>query len=66
MVIEIIEDDLAAVLRRKTGAERLKIVDMLFECVQGLIESNVRAAHSDWDERRVSREVAARIAGETL
>ncbi len=37
MVIEVLDEDHAAVLRQKSGAERLKIVDHLFRAVGRLI-----------------------------
>jgi hypothetical protein len=30
-----------------------------------MIETNIRTNHSDWDDQRVNREIAARIAGGT-
>jgi len=65
MVIEVVEDEMAAVLRRKTGAQRLKIVDALYRSAWNLIETNVRGSHPDWNEPQVRAAVAARIAGGT-
>jgi hypothetical protein len=63
MVIEVIDDQQAVVLRRKSGAQRLQIVDSLFRTARRLIESNIRATHIDWDEARIHDEIARRIAG---
>ena len=63
-VIEVVDDDMAEVLRRKTRWERLKIVDALYETAWQLVEWNVRTDHPDWDYTRVRRAVAQRIAGE--
>jgi 2-keto-3-deoxy-6-phosphogluconate aldolase len=65
MVIEVVDEKMAAVLRRKTGAQRLKIVDALYRSAWNLIEMNVRSSHPDWDEPQVRAAVAARIAGGT-
>ena len=62
MVVEVVEDEMAAVLRRKTGAQRLRIVDALYRSAWNLIETNVRGSHPDWDDRQVRVAVAARIA----
>ena len=62
MVIEVVEDEMAAVLRRKTGVERLKIVDALYRSAWKLIEMNVRDSHPDWTASEVRSAVAARIA----
>jgi len=64
-VIEFVEDQMAAVLRRKSGSERLKIVDALYRTAWRLVEGNIRAEHPDWDDRHVRRAVAERIAGGT-
>jgi hypothetical protein len=65
-VIEVVDDEMAEVLRRKTGWERLKIVDALYRTAWELVEWNVRAENSDWDDVSVRRAVAERIAGVPL
>ena len=62
---EVIDDDMAAVMRHKTGAQRLAIVDALYRSAWALIEGNIRRAHPDWDDTRVRTTVAGRIAGGT-
>ena len=42
-VIEVVDDDMAEVLRRKTGAQRLKIIDALYRTAWQLAESNIRS-----------------------
>lgn len=56
---------MAEVMRRKTGAQRLQIVDALYRTAWALIEGNVRAAHPDWTDSQVKVAVAGRIAGGT-
>jgi len=59
--IEVLDDAVAEVLRRKTPAER---VAMVFECnrtMRLLIEGRLRTDHPDWDDARVSAEVAGRM-----
>ena len=63
--IEVVDDDMAAVLRRMTGWERLKIVDMLYDAAWQLFEWNIRADHPEWDESQIQRAVAEQIAGMT-
>jgi hypothetical protein len=60
---EVISDDMAAVMRRKTGGERLAIVDSLYRCAWVLIEGNVRSNRPEWTDLQVRTAVAARIAG---
>jgi hypothetical protein len=62
MVIEMVDDDMAMVLRHKTGAERLHIVDSLYHAAWNLIESNVRSRNSGWTPQQIRRAVAERIA----
>jgi hypothetical protein len=45
-----VDDDMARILREKTGAERLKIA------------SHLAAGHPDWDEERIQRETSRRIS----
>ena len=52
-------------MRRKTGAQRLQIVDALYLAARSLIEGNVRATHPNWTDVQVRAAVAARIAGDT-
>lgn len=61
-VIEVIDDDMAAVLRGKTGAQRLAIVDALHRTARRLIETNIRSVHPGWNDQKVNRAVAERIA----
>jgi hypothetical protein len=62
-VIEVVDDAMAEVLRRMTGGQRLKIVVGLCRTARNLVEANVRADHPEWNEERVRRAVAERIAG---
>jgi hypothetical protein len=60
--IEVIDDDMAAVLRAKTGFQRWKIVDGLFWSAKLIVESSVRGNHPDWSEAQVHREVVLRVS----
>ena len=60
--IEVIDDAMAAVLRRKTGAERLAIASGLFASARRMLISHLRAEHPDWDDERVTREAARRLS----
>ena len=48
--IEVLDDEMVQVLRRKSGAERLAIASML------------RAEHPEWDEHQVNEETARRLS----
>jgi hypothetical protein len=60
---DVIDDDMAAVLRQKTGAQRLAIVDALYDAAWRLIECNVQTRHPEWTDQQVRQAVAQRIAG---
>ena len=60
--IEVIDDDMARILREKTGAERLKIASDMFASARRMIASHLAAEHPDWDEERIQRETSRRIS----
>jgi hypothetical protein len=60
--IEAVDDRMAKVLRGKTGAERLAIAWGMFDMARSLVRSNVRATHPDWDDGKVTAEVARRLS----
>ncbi|HEX2223817.1 MAG TPA: hypothetical protein VHN15_06405 [Thermoanaerobaculia bacterium] len=60
--IEVVDDDMARILRAKTGAERLKIASDLFASARRMIASHLAAEHPDWDEERIQRETSRRIS----
>ena len=60
--IEVIDDQMAEVLRAKTGAERLRIAAGMFASARRMLISYLHAEHPDWDGRRVRREAATRLS----
>jgi hypothetical protein len=60
--IEIVDHDMARVLRTKTGAERLKIASDMFASARRMIVSHLAAQHPDWDEEQIQREASRRIS----
>ena len=63
--IEVMDDEMAAVLRAKSGAERLQIAFGMFESARRMLTSMLKADHPDWSEERLRREVARRLAHES-
>lgn len=61
-VIEVIDDEMARVIRSKSGAERLQIADQMYRDARQMIVSHLRFEHADWDERRIIREAARRLS----
>ena len=60
--LDIIDDDMARVLRGMTGAERLKIANGMFNSARRMIASHLAAEHPDWDQERIEKETARRIS----
>ena len=59
--IEVVDDCMAEVLRRKTPAERVAMVSAAHRTARLLIEGRLRTRHPDWNDARVSDEVARRM-----
>ena len=64
--IEVIDEEMAAVLRLKSGAERLAIASRLFGGARRMLLSHLRAIHPDWDQRQIEREAARRLSHGTV
>ena len=60
--IEVMSEEMAAVLRQKTGAQRLQIASSMFASARRMLISHLRAEHPDWDDRRIDREAARRLS----
>ena len=62
MRFDFVDDDMARVLRAKTGAERLQIASDMFSSVRRMMVSHLRTEHPDWTEEQIQREVSRRIS----
>jgi hypothetical protein len=62
LCIEAIEDDMARIIRAKTGAERLRIASGMYAGARKMLLSHLRAEHAEWDERRIQHEAARRLS----
>lgn len=60
--IEVMDDAMADILRRKTPAERLRITGRMWRSARVLLRSAIRLQYPDWDENQVNREVVRRIS----
>ncbi len=61
--IEVVDDAVAEVLRRKTPGERIAMVGAAWRFARTWIESAVRSQHPDWNAGQVQREVAKKMSG---
>ena len=59
--IEVVDDEMAQVLRSKTGAERIQIANGMFLSARQMMLSMLRAEHSDWTEQQGNEEAARRL-----
>ncbi len=60
--IEVIDDQMAAVIRQKSGAERLAIANGLYLSVRRMLTNHLRSEHPEWSDEQVTGEVARRIS----
>jgi hypothetical protein len=60
--IEVVDDEMARVLRAMTGAERLRIASGMYAAARRMLLSSLAAEHPDWDPRQVSEETARRLS----
>ena len=63
--IEVVDERVAEILRRKTPGERMAMVGAAWRSARIWIECAVRSQHQDWDEDRVAAEVRRRMRGGT-
>ena len=62
MHIEVIDDDMARILREKTGAQRLQMANDMFESARKMITHHLRSENPQWDEKRIQLETARRLS----
>lgn len=60
--IEVMDETMAEVLRRKTPAERLAIGFGLWRSARTLLRGQLSSLHPEWDVQRLDREVARRLS----
>lgn len=60
--IEVVDEEMARVLRKKSGAERLRIASDMYASARRMLVSQLRSDHPDWDEERINREASRRLS----
>ena len=60
--IEVVDEAMAEVLRRKTPAERIAIGFGLSRSARMMLQAQLAERHPEWDRQRVDREVARRLS----
>ncbi|MDB5288922.1 MAG: hypothetical protein JWL69_163 [Phycisphaerales bacterium] len=59
--IEVVDDAVAEILRRKTPAERVEMMSAAHRTMRLIIEGSLRTRHPEWDHARIMQEVARRM-----
>jgi Rv0078B-related antitoxin len=59
---EMVDDAMAAILRKKTEGQRLAIAFGMWDCAQKIIRANLKVEHSDWSPAQISRETARKMS----
>ena len=60
--IEVLDDDMARVLKAKSGAERLGIASSMFASARRMIVSYLSSIHPDWSRDQILRETVRRLS----
>jgi len=61
IVIEMIDDDMVEVMRSKTIAQKLAIVNDMYRTARHLVRCGVQMQHEGWSESQVEAEVSRRL-----
>ncbi len=62
--IEVVDHDVAAVLRAKSGMERLRLAHEAWELARARLTAFLSARYPELDAREIQTRVAERLAGE--
>lgn len=62
MRIEVIDEETAAILRAKTGVERLAMANDMYLAARRMIAGYLAAEHPGWDDEQIQRETSRRIS----
>lgn len=60
--IEVMDQAMAEVLRRKSPAERLAIASGMWESARTMLLTQLAERHPEWSREQVEREVARRMS----
>ena len=60
--IEVVDDIVAEILRRKTPSERIQIACDLWVSVHRMLTTYLRKTHPEWNSEKVEKEVARRLS----
>jgi hypothetical protein len=61
--IEVVDDAVAEVLRRKTPTQRIGMVFSCNRTMRLLLEGAIISRHPDWNDAQIQAEIARRMGG---
>lgn len=61
--MEVVDDDMAAVLRQKSAGERLQIADRMWIGARSVIRASILSQHPTWTADEVNRAIVKRVLG---
>ncbi len=61
--IEVVDEAVAEILRRKTPAQRLAMGFAANRTARRIMEGGLKSQHPDWNDLRVRAEIARRMSG---
>lgn len=64
--IEVMDDIMADILRRKTPAERIRIACDLWGSVHRMLTAHLRNTHPEWNSKKIEQEVARRLSHDAI
>lgn len=59
--IEVIDDRVAEILKKKTGQERLKMVWDSWTYFNKRLEAHLKNAHPEWTQEEIRKEIVKRV-----
>lgn len=62
LVIEVMDDAMANILRQKTEFERLRIAGRMWKSARVILRAAIHTEHPDWNVDQVNRKIAKRIS----
>ena len=62
--IEVLDDDMVEVLRRKTPVDRVAMVLDANRTMRMMLQAHFRKRHPEWDDDQVAAAVARRLLGD--
>ncbi len=60
--IEVVDDELAEVLRGKTPAERIQIGFCIWTSVRDMLLVHLKSTYPEWNSERLNKEVSRRLS----